>query len=86
MLVVVDDVDVVLVLVVEVDVDVDVDVLVDVDVDVLVDVDVVLVVVSHPAQVLSHCFAIFAFDEHSPTAKRRSQRTRGNKFLLFIHA
>ena len=80
-LVVVVDVDVVLVLVV-----VDVDVLVDVDVDVLVDVDVVLVVVSHPAQVLSHCLAIFAFDEHSPTAKRRSQRARGNKFLLFAHS
>ena len=84
MLVVVDDVDVVLVLDVEVDVDVDVDVLVDVDVDVLVDVDVVLVVVSHPLQVLAHCFLIES-DEHSPTSKRRSQRTRDNKFLLFAH-
>jgi hypothetical protein len=66
------------VLVVELDVDVvivldDVDDVdeVDVAVDVLVDVDVVLVVVSHPLQVLSHCFAIEA-DVHKRSVKRRS--------------
>ena len=57
---------------------------VDVDVNVLVDVDVVLVVVSHPVQVLSHCFAI-ENDEHSPTADRRSHLTRSKTFVLLAH-
>ena len=38
---------------------------------VLVDVEVVLVVVSHPLQVLSHCFEIEG-SEHTPVAKSRS--------------
>ena len=74
----------VLVEVVDVDVDVLLVVDVDVDVDVLVDVDVVLVVVSHPVQVLSHCFLIDS-DEHNPAAKRRSHWVNGNEFTLFAH-
>ena len=73
-----------LVVVVEVDVVVVVVVEVDVEVDVLVDVDVVLVVVSHPVQVLSHCFRIES-DAQSPTASSRSHRSRGNTFLLLTH-
>ena len=71
-------------------VDVDVDVVsvvvveVEVDVDVLVDVDVVLVVVSHPAQVLAHCFAI-KMSEHSCAANRRSHLVSGKIFTLLAH-
>ena len=65
------DVDVVSVVVVEVEV----------DVDVLVEVDVVLVVVSHPAQVLSHCFAIKT-SEHNCAANRRSHTWPAGKCLF----
>ena len=54
---------------------------VDVDVDVLVDVEVVLVVVSHPAHVLSHCFATESV-EHRPTATKRSHCACDNTFTL----
>ena len=58
---------------------------VEVDVDELVEVDVVVVVVSHPAQVLSHCFSMEADNEQRPAAKNRSHVAWGNSFRLFAH-
>ena len=74
MVVVLVDVEVVTVLVVDVDV----------EVEVLVDVDVLVVVVSHPVHVLSHCFAIAAW-EHSPAARMCSHWGNGETFLLLAH-
>ena len=61
-------------------------VLVDVDVeeDVLVDVDVDVVVVSHPVQVLSHCFAT-TISSHNPTERRSSHLACDNIFTLLAH-
>ena len=49
---------------------------------VLVDVDVVLVVVSHPLQVLAHCFAKAS---HKPAANTTSHLSRGRVFVLLAH-
>ena len=73
-MVLVDDVDEL----VDVEDDVDVDMLVDVD------VDVVLVVVSHSAQVLAHCFTTTS-DVHNFAAKKRSHVSRGEMFTLPTH-
>ena len=66
---------------VEVDVVAVVDDEVEVDVDVLVDVDVVDVVVSQPAQVLSHCFATES-DVHKFAANKRSHLASGKILTL----
>ena len=84
MLVVVVDVDVdSVVLLVEDATDVDEEE-VDVEVDVLVDVDVVVVVLSHPMQVLSHCFATKSV-LHNSAANKRSHLACGKIFVLLAH-
>ena len=57
---------------------------VDVDVELLVDVDVVLVVVSHPLQVLAHCFATKS-EAHNFAANRRSHCDKGKMLTFFAH-
>ena len=60
------------------------DVDVDVEEDVLVDVEVDVVVVSHPVQVLSHCFAT-TISPHNPTERRSSHLACDNIFTLLAH-